>query len=135
MVCSVKDFEWVPVSIDQLGRVFYDNKNFFRGIYNNRCALGRVKRMFTRGLIDELIKKEMILPIEIVDMSFSDTNEYGMFLRSKRIKNIIYPTEWSFSMLLTAAKLMLEMEKVLLKYGYTFMDYHPYNIIGNCETR
>ena len=129
MVCSVKDFEWVSVSIDQLGRVFYDDKNFYRGIYNNRCALGRVKRMFKRGFINELIKKEMILPIEIVDMSFSDTNEYGMFLRSERIKNIIYPTEWSFSMLLNAAKLMLEMEKVLLKYGYTFMDYHPYNII------
>ena len=58
--------------------------------------------MFKRGMINELIKKEMILPIEIVDMSFSDTNEYGMFLRSERIKNIIYPTEWSFSMLLNA---------------------------------
>lgn len=129
MIFSVKDFEWTAVSVDKMGRVFWDQDFFYRGIYNHKSQLGRVKRLFKVGLIEELVRNGLILPVEETNIEFCDTDEFGIILRSKKIRNVIHPTEWSFSMLLHAAKLMIDMEKVLQRYGYTFADYHPYNII------
>lgn len=133
MLYSVKDFEWEERSVDKLGRVFCDDRYYYRGIYNQKTSMRRVKTMFQKGLIDELVKKEMTLPIEIVDISFCDTDEFGMVLKCRKVQNVIFPTEWSFSMLLDAAKLMLDLGEVLLKYGYTLLDFHPYNIVFEGE--
>lgn len=129
MVYSTKDFEWITVSVDEMGRVFQDKNYFYRGIYNQKSQLRRIDKLFKSGVIAELVKNELILPIEKIDMKFSDSDEFGMILRNRKIKNVIYPTEWSFSMLLQAANLMMKLEVILLKYGYTLLDYHPYNIV------
>ena len=131
MEYSIKDFEWVTVSVDKMGRVFQDEEYFYRGIYNQKNQLRRIDRLFKNpgGVINELVKKEIILPIEEADITFIDSDEFGTILRSRKIRNVIYPTEWSYSMLLQAANLMMDMEEILLKYGYTLSDYHPYNIL------
>lgn len=123
-----KNFKWTQITIDRMGRTFTDDQFFYRGIYNYKSQIRRVEKMFSSGLIDLLIKKEFILPIEMTDLEFADTTEFGLILRSKKIKNIMYPTEWSYSMLLDAAKFMIRLEKVLLQNGYTLHDYHPFNL-------
>lgn len=123
------DFKWTRVSIDRMGRTFSDNDFFYRGIYNYKSQIHRVKKMFANGLIDLLIEHKLILPIEMTDLKFADTDEFGLIIKSKKIKNITYPTEWSYSMLLDVAKFMMRLEKVLLQNGYTLHDYHPYNVI------
>ena len=130
MEISIKDVEWESMSfLDKMGKVFYDEYYYYRGIYNNSRQIRRVQKLFKSGVIDSLIKESLILPIEIADISFCDSDEYAMVLRSKRIKNVLYPTEWSYSMRWDAAKLMIKMEQILLKYNYTLTDYHPYNIV------
>lgn len=123
------DYNWTKVSIDRAGRIFFDENFFYRGIYNYKSQICRIEKMFSSGLIDSLIEQEFILPIEITDLEFADTNEFGLILKSRKVKNVLYPTEWSYSMLLDVAKFMLRFEKELLKNGYTLHDYHPYNVI------
>lgn len=130
MIFSVKSVEWEKMcTFDKMGKIFYDGDYCYRGIYRNPNNIKRVRRLFESGLIEELVKKEMILPIAMTDDAFCDSDEFGLILKSKRIRNVLYPTEWTYSMMLEAAKLMIKMEKVLLKYHSTFLDYHPYNIV------
>ena len=74
MMCSVNDFIWENKSVDELGKVFHDKDFFYRGIYDKKNVLRRVERMFQKGVIDILVKEKMILPIEVVDVSFADSN-------------------------------------------------------------
>lgn len=124
-----KDFEWKQRTVDRMGKTFSDDLFFYRGIYNYKSQVQRVKRMFTSGLIDLLVEQKFIIPVEMTDLEFADTNEFGLIIRSKKIKNITYPTEWSFSMLFDAAKFVMRLEKVLLQNGYTLNDVHSYNVI------
>ena len=129
--------EWVHRSVDRCGRVFAYGDKFYRGVYNNVNNIKRIRRLFDIGLIDELVEKNLILPIEIEDGMMIDGNDFGIILSTQRIKNVINPTEWSYSMFRDAADLVIRLEKILKKYEYTLFDHHAYNVIflpdGSCR--
>ncbi|MDD6627677.1 MAG: hypothetical protein PUF03_05430 [Lachnospiraceae bacterium] len=112
--------------MDPVGRVFYMDGNVYRGIYDE--AKNDVMTMFEIGMIDELISKKLIPQTEIVDL---EVEGYCMVLKHERIQSITYIQEWSFSMIQDAAIMILDLEKILLRYGFTLKDCHSYNVLFN----
>ncbi len=93
-----------------------------RRISKENKALAR--DLFQCGLIDELMKKKLIPNIRIAEESV----EY-MYLEEEKIPYLVYPHEWSLYMLYAAAKCVLRVNEIALKYGYQLMDPHTCNIV------
>lgn len=110
--------------IDPVGRVFYYEGEVYRGIYENEVK--NVLEMFECGLIDELNSTGMIPKTEVAQL---EIDKYPLILHHEKISNPAYIQEWSFSMIKDAALLILELEEILLKYGYCLKDGHAYNVM------
>lgn len=118
------EYEWHSVG-DPVGRVFYYEGKVYRGIYESEMK--NVLEMFDCGLIDELNDTGMIPYTEIAQLA--EVDKYPLILHHERILNLAYFPEWSFTMIKDAALLILELEKILLKYGYCLKDSHAYNVM------
>ena len=108
---------------DLLGEKFETTDGrLIRRITRENKALAR--DMFQCGLIDELMKKNLIPKIKIAEESVG-----FMYIEEEKIPYVVYPHEWSLYMLYTAAKCVLNVNEIALKYGYQLMDPHTYNIV------
>lgn len=116
------EFERTSV-IDSVGKVFYEGERVFRKI--NSDKIGDVEKMFSIGLIEELNSKGMI-PYTRRSYVFP---MFEYVLEHQRIEDPSYIQEWSFEMIRAVALFLLDLEEVLLKYGYTLKDCHSYNVM------
>lgn len=109
---------------DNVGEIFEWNGKILRGIYPEKSAM--VKEFFECGFLPELIKENLFPESWITDMQSDD---FGVIIEHKRIWPIIYPQEWSFSMLRDSALAVLRVAKIARKYGYNMKDCHGLNIL------
>lgn len=124
---EIKSDEVVFLSIstrDDTGRVFYWRDRIFRAI--NHDALETVKDMFSGGMIDELVNNNLFPRSWITDCKLDG---YGLVIEHERIRPVIYPYEWSFSMLKDATIAVLKVNMIARKYGYQTKDCHGFNIL------
>jgi hypothetical protein len=54
---------------------------------------------------------------------------FKLVLEHEKIETITFSSEWSFEMLKAAAKLVIEVNKILFKYGFETKDAHYNNIV------
>lgn len=80
------------------------------------------------GCYDDLIKKGLLIPHEVVDQNLTGTVEYYKTLKPEPVPFISYPYEWSFDMLKDAALLTLQLFKTVIEFGLSIKDATPYNI-------
>lgn len=93
-----------------------------RCISNENKAL--IKEMFQSGLIDELMKKNLIPKMKIVE----DSDGF-MYIEEEKIPYVVYPYEWSLYMVYLAARCVLNVNEIALRYGYQLLDPHTDNIV------
>lgn len=126
-IIDVNRVRWTnKVSADLIGRVFFYEDKCYRAIFKNQEH--RILRLLNSDLFKELEQRGMVLPTKITDISLND-EKYGIILETRKIQNIIEPTEWSFSMILDVARFIISFEKILFEYGYALQDFHPYNVM------
>jgi hypothetical protein len=109
--------------IDNIGRVFEYNNKIYRGI--NKESLEHVKQLFSSGLITELIEKELFPNTIITDFKIDG---FSLVLEHEKLF-FSCSFEWTFDMLLDAALLTLEVNKIAFKYGFQLKDAHTYNVL------
>ena len=80
------------------------------------------------GLYEELIKKNLLVPHQEVEISAELPETAYKIIKPLDIPFISYPYEWSFSQLKQAAITTLEIERTALGYGLTLKDASAYNI-------
>lgn len=120
---AIKDIEFHKLTVDDCGTLFTWENRLFRAI--NHEAVETVKDMFQSGLMKELIDNRLFPGTWITDYGIDG---YGLVVEHERISPIIYPFEWSFTMLKDAALTILKINVIARKYGYQTKDCHGYNI-------
>jgi len=80
------------------------------------------------GLFDELIREELLVPHEEVDVTPEEPATSYKILRPKRIPFISYPFEWTFSQLKDAALLTLRLQRIALDHACSLKDASAYNV-------
>ena len=106
---SFGEIEFHPTSFcDGNGRVFWSEGELYRGI-PPKCA-EFTRRMFSSGVVDDLIAKKFIPRTELTDASLPG---YPLVLHHERIPFVTYAYEWSPSMLRDAALFTLRLLREL----------------------
>ncbi len=116
----------VEVSIDPLGKIYFYKDRVFRVI--KETHIGYVQEMFSCGLVDELITKNLFPKTWISDILIEGCS---LVLEHEKIEHWNYPYEWSFDMLKDAGLSILKIDKIANQYGYQVMDGHSSNIVFN----
>ena len=111
-------------NIDPVGSLFIYNEKLYRAIKDT--AVNDILYLFKSGAIDELNELNLIPTTKISDIRLEG---FKLVLEHKRIETITFSTEWSFEMLKAAAKLVIEINRVLFKYGFETKDAHYNNIV------
>jgi len=109
---------------DDVGEIFEWNGKILRGIFCHNSPM--VREIFESGFIGELIEKNLFPQSWITEY---ESDDYGFIIEHQRIWPVIYPQEWSFSMLKDSALTVLEVAKIAIKYGYNMKDCHGFNIL------
>jgi len=107
--------------LDDAGRLFIENGKLRR--YINKKYENKVKMLFKSGFIQELIEKELLVPCTLVE------KENNIYIETEIISPIIYPHEWTFSMLKEAALTVLKIYEVCKKYNVGMKDCHSWNVL------
>ncbi len=111
-------------NIDPVGSLFVYQGRYYRAIKD--AAVDDILYLFKSGAIKELNDLNLIPDTKISDLKLEGFN---LVLEHERIEIITYSAEWSFEMLKAAAKLVIEVNKVLFKYGFETKDAHYNNIL------
>lgn len=126
---AMEDILFDKIGVDPCGRIFRWDGKLFRAISVE--SKKKIEDLFRSGLLDELSSRNLMPASRLTDF---DIEGYGLVVEHQEIKPVIYPFEWTFSMLKDAALTVLEVNRVAKKYGYTTIDCHPYNIcFNNCN--
>lgn len=116
--------DFLESQFDPVGRVYIYNGEIVRVI--NHSFKKHTERLLESGLIDRLVKKELLVPTRISE----NVDEEGRIILEHRY---IYPQtnrmQWSFEMRKDAAKLVLEINMICWEYGYELKDCHPANVL------
>lgn len=80
------------------------------------------------GCYEEFVKKELLIPHELVSANLTGSGEYYATIKPERIGFLSWPYEWSFDMLRDAALLTLRLAKESLRFNMILKDASPYNI-------
>lgn len=121
----IKEITYIPNSwIDEKGRVFYWKNRLFRGIYPE--AMTEIQKLIKSGLIDELVENKIFPETWITEFV---TEDFPLVIEHKIIDPVIYPFEWSFSMLKDAAAAVLKVNGIAQNYEYQIKDCHGSNIL------
>ncbi len=110
---------------DTSGFIFYDGNELFRQINNSYKE--NYDHLMNSGLYEKLIKSNLLIPHEEVNISPFDNNAYKI-IKPDPISFISYPYEWSFSQLKQTALTTLNIQKISMEYGMTLKDCSAYNI-------
>ncbi len=82
------------------------------------------------GLYDELVKKELIVSHEEIQITDHEISEgVYKFLRPFQIPFQSYPFEWSYSQWKKSLIAYIEINKIALKFGMILKDATPYNFV------
>ncbi|MDP4267490.1 MAG: SAM-dependent methyltransferase [Bacteroidota bacterium] len=111
---------------DRSGFIFTVNKEVYRQI--NNIYKDEYEKLMKSGLYDELTGKNYLLKHEEVSPDLLSGPDGYKVIKPQLVDFIIYPYEWSFSMLKDAAILLLNIQITALNYGMTLKDASAYNI-------
>jgi len=109
---------------DDIGEVFLWDGKILRGIFPDATDL--VKGFFESGFVDHLVKEELFPESWITEY---ECDGYGLIVEHEKIWPIIYPQEWSFSMLQDAALVILKVARIAREHGYNMKDCHGFNVL------
>ena len=109
---------------DDVGEVFEYQGRILRGIFKEKTDM--VRSFFDSGFVSELVRKQHLPDTQISEFT---SDKYGMILEHKRIWPVIYPQEWSFSMLRDSALMVLDVARIARRYGYNMKDCHGFNVL------
>ena len=110
--------------VDEFGKLLFWNNKVLRAIKHE--FVGNAKDMLSNGMLSELVENNLFPRTWITDFAIDG---YGLVLEHERIVPILYPYEWSFSMIKDAAISVLKVNQIAIKYGYQTKDCHPFNIL------
>jgi len=117
---------------DPSGYVFHKAGGVYRALSDT--AYADFAELHASGLLDELQAKKLLIGTSLVeertelDTLARENPGYRHFLRHERIAPITYPYEWTISMVGDAAILTLQLQRALLKAGWSLKDATAYNI-------
>jgi len=125
MVLNQKDIKFLQKrQRDDTGRIFSWNDRIFRGIFPKKED--HVKSMFSSGFLTELISQNCFPETWLTDYNMEG---FSMIIEHKKIWPVIYPQEWTFSMLRDAALLVCRTALIAKRYGYNMRDCHGLNVL------
>ncbi len=126
MIVDIKDIEKNEgLNIDPVGFLFVYKNRLFRVINNSYKK--DVLFLFSSGVIKELNDADLI-PFTKISEDI-ELEGYDLILEHQKIEPVTFSTEWSFEMVKAAAKTIIEVNKILFKYGYETKDAHNNNIV------
>lgn len=123
-VINLEHVRLLSEGVDQTGYVFEYEGKIYRAIANEHIS--RMKKIINSGLFEELEKNNLIVKTSVSKKKFG-TN--GLLLESQLIEPVIYPYEWTFSLLKDAAITVLHIQKIADQYGFQLVDTHPFNFL------
>lgn len=118
-----------PLSYMDAGVLFRWRDKLYRAIPPGRVDL--VRRLFSTGLIDALVKQGLFVQSSITDLALDG---YGLVVEHEEIRPVSYPREWTFSMLKDAGLLVLRLNEISSRYGFQTQDCHSYNVVFSGES-
>ena len=110
---------------DPSGVVFRQGDRLYRQV--NHCYSEQYNNLFSSGLYDELIEKNLLVSHREVENQGIDGNAFKV-LEPKRVPLISYPYEWCFGQLKDAALTTLKIQRMALERGMILKDAAAYNI-------
>ena len=111
------------LTVDAVGRLFTWRGRLFRAI--NPAAARGVRELFACGLLDELMRERLFVRSRVTGYRLEGC---GLVVEHQRIAPLVYPFEWSFSMLKDAALAVLALNTIARRYGYRTADCHGFNV-------
>ncbi len=111
-------------NFDKFGELFELDGKFYRGINPSKEHLAL--ELFNSGFIPELIKKGLFVNSRLVEKTIG---KYTLIVEHEKIMPIIYPPEWTFTMLKDAAILLRNIAKISGIYGFSMKDCHAWNVL------
>jgi len=111
---------------DPNGILFFVNGQVYRQV--NQSYKNDYEKLMGSGLYDLLIKKELLIPHEEVNIEPVMKEKSYKIIKPQQIPFISYPYEWCFSELKEAALTTLEVQKISMDFGMTLKDASAYNI-------
>ena len=111
--------------VDDVGKIYFYEGTYIRII--NKYKRAFVHKLFTSGCIKELVDKHILVETEIEQCIYED--EVTTVLKHRMINNPICPKNWTFHMIKDAALLVINMNKILNKYGLELKDCHVSNVL------
>jgi len=109
-------------NLDDFGELFELDGKLYRGINpgNEHFAL----ELFNSGFIPELVEKNLFVNSKPVEKKLG---KYNLVIEHEKIEPVIYPHEFTFTMLKDAALLILNIAKICEKRGFSMKDCHAWN--------
>lgn len=109
---------------DEIGEVFKWRGLFFRGIFPQ--AEGLVREFFESGFVEELVRNRLFPDSKISEHTCEG---YAFLVEHHCIWPVVYPYEWTFSMLQDATLAVLKVAKIASRYSYNMKDCHGFNVL------
>ncbi len=114
------------VHLDPVGDTYEYKGKIIRII--RKSARRHVKTLMDSGLIKKLVQDGLFVETHISDYVYE---EDGMVLEHQKIIPPQTCSQWTFSMMRDAAKLVLKINIICMEYGYELKDCHQANILFN----
>jgi hypothetical protein len=111
-------------SVDDVGRIVSWRGRLLRLIHRERVE--QTRRLLQSGLLEQLAAAGLLIETTLTDFT-SDESE--LILEHRRLTPLIYPHEWSFSMLQDAATAILAVADAALAAGWNMKDGHAHNLV------
>lgn len=86
------------------------------------------ERLISSGLYNELVRDELLLPHEELDVRLAFSEDAYKVIRPAQLPFISHPFEWCFSQLKDAALTTLRIQRAALNHGLTLKDASAYNV-------
>lgn len=111
---------------DPAGFVFRRGDVYYRQV--NALGQSAYDRLVASGLYAALVKRDMLVRHDEVDVQAFDARGAYRVLRPEQVAFIAYPYEWCFSQLQDAALLTLDAQLLALEHGMSLKDATAYNV-------
>ena len=109
--------------LDPNGKVFETmDKRIFRVIYPHRIEY--VKSLFSRGIIDDLVQKELLVPTKVSSVKVEG---FPLVLEHDALPYIIWAQDWTRETLKQSALNLIDINIALLPHGMGTIDGHGNN--------
>jgi hypothetical protein len=122
--CLAQDLAPLGMGIDQHGRLFKGGGKVFRAIIPKHAEF--YSSLLRHPVIQSLMESETLVRTGESDLRIDG---YGLILEHPLVHRVTYPFEWTASMFLDAAKIVLDFNLALMSAGYCTQDGHPWNIL------